>query len=90
MSANNPTGENGRQQLNVVEDESVNQYWADFFGEKGCNFLGIEIEPEPKTKGIKFVSAKSREIKTDSSEAWLIKMKALDKAAREKLDGTER
>ncbi len=90
MSANNPTGENGRQQLNVVEDESVNQYWADFFGEKGCNFLGIEIEPEPKTKGIKFVSAKSRKFEKPGKDYLSIKMKALDKAAREKLDGTER
>lgn len=90
MNANNPTGENGRQQLNVVEDERVNQYWAEFFGEKGCNVLGIDIEPEPKTKGIKVVSAKSKKFEKPGKDYLSIKMKALDKAAREKLDGTER
>lgn len=58
MSNNHPTGNCEKKK------ESNIGKWADFFrGDEpkhGCNVVGIEIEPEPETKGIKVTGAKRR------------------------------
>ena len=95
MGNNHPTGNCEKKKESNIEK------WADFlYGEEqehGCNVIGIEIESDPASKGIKVTGAKRRNFKDLIGKDYIsikvkegpVKVKKVAKQTAQEAEGME-